>query len=81
MEGMSDMFAFLADNANSAPHSQLSFDNIENNRIIGEAYGNDEELITESEQIAYHNKLLADRHTQDKMFKAQIDTFMKQQYK
>ena len=82
MEGMSDVFAFLSDNASAVPHSQMSYNNIgTNDKIIESRYGNDEEKITKTEQVKYNQSMMSDRQKQDNMFKQQLDTFMNQQYK
>lgn len=78
MEGISDSFAFVSDNATAVPHSQLSYDNIPNHRILENRYGNEEIKLSEKELIKYSGQILSDRQKQDHIFKNQIDSFMKQ---
>ncbi len=81
MEGMSDMFAYLGADETAAPHSQLSYNNIEKDHIIGKSHGHEEDKLDEIQQKQRYHKMESDRKKQEQMFKQQIDSFKNQQYK
>lgn len=80
MEGMSDIFAFLSNDAGAANHSQLTYDRIGSDKIIGSSHGHDEEILTRKEQTVWGQQLLKERKQQDLTISKQLDEFGKQQY-